>query len=236
MAVFDNETAASLETLVGEGKKYANADELAKAYQHASTYIEQLKTENSGIREDLNKRATAEEILEQIRKGADRPSGNTEEITPPVVKPPVSDDDLVNRIREVTTAERERERIAINVTTVADALVATYGSEAKANEVVRAKAAELGVSTQWLQDVAARSPKAFFVTIGISEPTQTTNSAPKQDANPQALAANTGGAIKPATYAFYENLRRTDSKLYWTPKVQNQMMKDAIAKGDAFHT
>lgn len=233
MGVFNNESAAAtLADLVGEGKKYATVDDLAKAYVNADTFISQLKTENEGIRNDLNQRLTQEEILEQIRQSNSKPPVTpTPEPTTPAVQP-INEDELIGRLQQRLQEEQAKHKQTQNVEQVAEKLVETFGSETKANEAVKNKARELGVSVEFLQDVAAKSPTAFYQTLGLNVVQTPPPAAPRGAVNTQALAQD--GNVKEGSYAYFENMRKTNPKLYWDKRTQNTMMKYASEKGDAF--
>ena len=76
MTVFDEATGtpkeetqtSELADLVGEGKKFATVEDLAKGKQESDRFIEQLQGELSGLREDLGKRMTSEQVLEEINR------------------------------------------------------------------------------------------------------------------------------------------------------------------------
>lgn len=242
-AVFNSTTpetpASPLETLVGEGKKYKTVEDLANAYIHADAFIKSTTRELQEVKEELNIRLDTEEVLKRARQN----QSNVDQTTPPETKvekaaTPLSDEDLAARIRTVTQAERLRETAAQNVTTVATRLIEQFGDEAKANEFVRNKAAELGVGVEFLQDVAARSPKAFFSSIGLENTTPKTppTTPSRGDVNTEAFR-NNGAQVKPGTYAYFENLRKTDPKTYFARDTQLAMHKAALeaeARGESF--
>lgn len=242
-AVFNNtpsETHASeLETLVGEGKKYKSVDELAKAYIHADAFIKSTTRELQEVKEELNIRLDTEDVLKRARQTQSNVDQTPSPQTPvKEATAPLSNEDLAARIREVTQAERLRETATQNVTTVATRLIEQFGDENKANEFVRNKAAELGVGVEFLQDVAARSPKAFFSSIGLETPQPKTppTTPSRGDVNTEAFR-NNGSQVKPGTYAYFENLRKTDPKTYFARDTQVQMHKaamDAEARGESF--
>ena len=58
----------ALEELVGEGKKYASAAELAKAMLHAQQHIDKLQGENGEFRSKLERASTIDEILGKDKK------------------------------------------------------------------------------------------------------------------------------------------------------------------------
>jgi hypothetical protein len=231
MSVFnpDLETANPLETLVGEGKKYATVDELAKAYLHAEPTIEQRNRENAQLREELATRVTMEQLLEKISNPTPKLEVTPEAHQP--AKPALSQDDVNKLVRDALTEQEQNRAVAQNVNTVTAKLLEAYGSEEKANQVIKQRAQELGVSVDFLQDVAAKSPKAFFTTIGLDAQPKVPGSTDRSDVNATALGNQ---AVKAGTYKWYDQIRKTDPVKYFSPQVQNQMHKDALAAGESF--
>ena len=91
---------------------------------------------------------------------------------------------------------------------------------------MKLKAQELGVSVEFLQSVAAQSPKAFLAQLGLDNTSnQAPVVAPRNDINPRALN-ETSGRVKEGTYAYYENIRKTDPKAYYSPKIQIEMHRN----------
>ncbi len=237
-----NTETSYLETLVGDGKKYKTIEDLAKGYANLEPHADSVKRELSELRAELEDRLNVKALLEETRRHAAPPlvqQESTRQDTQPARDPALSDEELVARIQEVTKAEKEQELRTRNVQSVAEHLISVLGSQEKANEVVNAKAVELGVPVSWLQDMAAKSPKAFFTTVGVDSAPKPTGTAPQGQVNTAALGANASNpGVKPGTYRYYRELQTVDPKRYFTPKVQNQMMKDALdaaARGENFY-
>jgi len=241
MAIFDEQAAFEIpenpfETLVGDGKKYRDSDELAKAKFHADKAIADRERELSTLREELNKRLTAEQLLEQVRQQAQNPGTHTP--SPPITAneketPPVNFEAEVRRIME----ERETiGKVNANLEQVANRLVELYGSEDAASVIVNARARELGVSPQFLRSVAEQSPKAFFAQVGLTQDQSAPKATPGVTKSDVQSAINMNpGSPKAGSYGYYENLRQTNPKMYFNAKTQVQMHKDAMDKGDAFY-
>ncbi len=232
MPLFDDSAEVSLETLVGEGKKYKTPDDLAKAYNHADATIQARNEELQQLRDELNSRVTVEEAIQKLsttqRQAAQDDSGTGQ--NPPKNETPAKPaaDDLDSRINEALQKTQRETLVRQNQEIVLLELLKLYGTEEKANEVIRAKAKDLGVSVQFLQSVATQSPKAFFAQLGVnaSNETQRNASPSRGEVNAAALGLSTG--VQPGSYEFYENIRATDPRRYFTPKVQNQLMQDAF--------
>jgi pyruvate/2-oxoglutarate dehydrogenase complex dihydrolipoamide acyltransferase (E2) component len=198
---------------VGEGKKYSNVGELIKAYANADRHIPELtrdlaaiKTERDSLKEMLMANLTNENPGQEDPNPAPNPN--------PVESQP-------------RPAEKQAKD---NAKFTEEVMLQRFGDRDAAIKAVQDKAEELGVSPQWIAQMAFTSPKAYFVTMGIDPQNATTRStttpAPRSDVNPQRLAdANPG--IKPGTYEFYNNLRKTDPSKFRSAATQRQMMKDA---------
>lgn len=225
MNVFAEQTpqANPLDELVGPGKKFATVDELAKSYGHGQNHIATLEAEAAQWRQGI------QEQIEQRQQ------------TPPQGTPPspqseqrADEPNLDDRIREALEARERENKLTKNVNEVSTRLVEVYGDPQKANEAVNAKAAELGVTVQFLMDSAAASPKAFYAQLGLdAAPRQA--AAPKGNVNPAALnALNQSRTAAPGTYAYYEQLRKENSRLYNSPKIQLEMHKYALENPNFF--
>ena len=232
MSVFDdaNEIQSNpLDQLVGEGKKFSNVADLVKSYAESQQFIERLKTENQGIREELGQRVGAEDLFKQIVERQAEPVTKVDtaaKAQEPVVEPNLKVD-LAQQIDEAISRRDQERTAAQNAQAVASKLVEVYGTEDKANEAVVAKAAELGVSVKWLQDIAMQSPKAFFATTGLEGQRQTQPNAPRNEVNVAALSTATQGSNSYGTKEYFDNIRRDNPAQYWSPAIQNAIFKAA---------
>lgn len=236
MSVFDDTSTLDnpLETLVGEGKKYATIEDLAKAYVNADQFIGQLKTENQDFRDQLNGRKTVEELLEEQRRtnttqqsqGNNQPPEKTEQ------PKPFTEEDLAARIKEEIQKTARENQVANNVNTVASRLIELYGSDAKANEVVKQKAQELGVSVEFLQGVAAQSPKAFFAQLGVDAGNPRPGGPTRGDVNPAAVSS--GPRADESKYSWWQAQIKAEPKLRYDRTFTLRMHEAASKSGEAF--
>ena len=243
MTIFNDQTpdpnSVTVEDLVGEGKKYATIEELAKSRVHADIAIAARERELAEAREELNKRITYEELVEQLGRPNEREAPRSSERQPapetPANVPHIKDEDLAARIREIQAQDNREQRLQSNVSQVTQRMLEEFGTETKASEYLNGKARELGVDIKFLQDQAAQAPKAFFKTIGLEDAVSPPARPTDGNVNTDALRTqNPGGTPKADTYAFYENMRKTDPARYFLPATQNRLMKAALEKGDAF--
>lgn len=163
-----------LKELVGEGKKYATVDKALESIPHAQAHISKLEQEMAQLREKVAEAAAVDEVYKKLMDSMNK----TGEATPPTVAG--LDEASVLALLE----RREAEAVAkANVSRVKDALVGKYGD--KAEEVYKAKAQELGVTPQFLNEVVRKSPKAAEELFGIKGkeiPSGTTTGSIRTDA------------------------------------------------------
>lgn len=237
MAVFDENTditEVTVEALVGEGKKFKTPDDLARGKIEADRVITARERELAELREELAKRTTLEELYEKIQNKSITPPVNNNSNVSTEQKPAavtLSDEDLARRIEELADKRTREQKIQENVELVSERLIQEFGSEEKANEVVKQKAKELGVSVAFLQDVAANSPKALFAQLGLNDGPKATPPVNRSDVKTEILSHNQ--SAKPGTYGYWQEARKSmKPDEYFSPRVQNQIMKEAFAAAE----
>lgn len=211
-------TVSAFETLVGEGKKFGDTEALAKGKQDSDLFIGQLQTELAGLREELGKRMTSEEVLAKIQAANSANQAQGENTTPQL-----SEDKVAELVKSTLESTRTEEGRGSNLKTVDAKLVEMYGE--KAGVMLHQKAQELGVTVDYLQSIAETSPNVFFNTIGVQasvkSPTVNTGTV-----NTEALAnVNASSTISAESKAYYDQMRKENPKEYWKPDVQNKIMR-----------
>lgn len=224
-----------VDKFVGEGKKFKSVEELAKAYEHANNHIPELQKDLQSTREFI-----ADKLEELAKKREATPPGQTEGSgtpTPAPVSPPNdAGEDLDTRIAKIMEKTRVQERYQANASLVQEVLVEQLGSVEAAQKLVIEKAMELGVDGAYMKQTASTSPKAFFNLLGINpdeKPVSSSTPAPSSDVDVRRMEST--NPVKAGTYAYYNQLRKSDPKLYWSQKVQTAMHKDAQNNPDFFN-
>lgn len=214
-----------------KGESFKDVQVLAKSKLESDNYIKQLETQLTELRGELGKEEAAKKLLAELEARRQAPNANplpnTGETKPSDTKPELSEEILERLVEETLTKREQANTASQNTKLVQTQLEQKYGTEAKAK--VEAKAQELGLSMARLSALAAESPSAFMTLIGEPKPemkpivTGTVNTASAQFSNPAER-----------TWAFYQDLRRKDKALYYSPKIQQQMMQDKNRLGDRF--
>lgn len=232
-----------LESLVGEGKKYKSADELAKAYAHLNTFTERIKEENNGLRTELGSKVTLEELVNKLTTHTN--NTNTSGVSNQNDNPDngerhgsdsgrgLTQAEVAELVRKSITEEQTRAAQLSNRNTVVSELQKAWGT----NYVDRLKEVQrtLDVSPEMLDNLAATSPNLFLnAVLGSSRATTTpvdpnAGVAPRSSVNSSASGMRQG-ALPKEDWAYFEKLRSENPTKYWSPSTQNRM-HDLAAKG-----
>jgi hypothetical protein len=234
----DNSSELDYIALLKEQGRPVDQAALAKSKYHADMTIEQLKAELNGLRSDLDNRLSYEDLMDQIKKmtptsktvlpdeseqGLDNNEGINNKTSP---------DDLQRLIRDTLKQESARAQAENNILQAKKALEQAWGRSYQS--ALLAKTEELGVSKEFLEQMAAQSPKLLLKTLGVE------NARPgmfNEDTPPRTSVEPRVGNQNSNTknYKHFENIRKTDPRAYWSPQVQREMHKQAAAQGESFY-
>lgn len=218
-----------------KGDNWKDPEVLAKGKIEADGYIKELEGQLSNMREDLSKQDYAKDLLEQLQnKAADpinaknaMPNNDTGGTSEGNTNPSLSEEDLKSLV-ERTLTERDKDSVVKqNLNLVNEEMEKSYGTDASTK--IQDKAKELGLTIERMQEIAAESPNAFFNLIG----------EPKKDFKPMVEGSvRTEGVNMQASnerdWSYYQNLRRDNRSLYYSPKIQRQLMEDKSRLGSKF--
>jgi hypothetical protein len=144
--------------LVGEGKKYKTELDALASIPFAQEHIAKLEAEALVLREQAAKAKASEEIyttMQELIAAQANPSTQS-----------TLDEASIASLLDRKLVEREQ-RVVMqgNIAVVRDAAIAKWGD--KAQEMYDNKAAELGISKQFLNSVVEKSPAAAMEILGL---------------------------------------------------------------------
>lgn len=224
-----------LEELVGDGKKFKTAEELARGKAEADAFIERLKKEQEALRNELNTKLTLEQYIDKMAatgttntQTPNEPNGNQGEHLQGL-KP-----EDVERLIDQRVSQRETERIQNeNLRTVKDTLSQQLGPDFTTK--LKSIGQNIGMTEEDMTNMARTRPKALLALVGAQ------NSQPQSQRQNTLFTAPTGnqgfrseGQPVDRTQKYYDNLKKSNPSEYWSPSIQNQLHKDAIRLGDKF--
>lgn len=225
-----------LSELVGEGKKFKDAADLAKGKAMADAFIEQLKAEQAelrkdylALREDYQARPALQELLDQLKDTQTQQTSNEPPLvndaqTPASMKPEEIESLVSKKLSEIELTRKQEE----NLKSVEAKLKERFGDNYQS--LLKNQSSILGLSEDFVTDLAKNHPTVFMKTFGLDQaPITTSFQAPPRST--QTFAPT--GAPK-RDWAYYEKLRKDKPSDYWNPKTQLQMLNDKTTLGDAF--
>lgn len=221
--------------LVGEGKKFKDDDALAKGKYIADQYIatleaklDQLRTEYQNIREENVANKKLQDLIDQARNPPARDYYPEVEKPKPTIDPKQIESLIDTRISERENARKQTE----NMQMVRSKLEASYGKDFQ--NTLQEKITELDMSLSEANNLARTNPKMLLRLLEVDKPVE----APQQDVFRAPPRSSQTPAFKPTqevrTWDWYQKLKATDPKKYYSPETNIQMHKDALALGARF--
>lgn len=220
----------TLDTLVGDDRKYKTPDELAKAYAHAEPLIESQKAELARLAAENKVLKDLEDARLRGRNNPDPDPVNDRQQQPDPNHQKRDDVDINKLVREELQNASEEKRKADNINAAAEVMNRHYGNPSKAQEAIAKRAEELGVSFEWLKEAASNSPKAFLASMGINPDARPNNTPGYRN----EVNINHGGNVK--NFQYFDNLRKSDPKAYFGREIQKQMFDARRELGEKFYT
>jgi hypothetical protein len=226
-----------VEDLIGEGKKYATSEKALESLPHKELLIDSLQKQVKELHDELSKAKALEEVLESLKKPQETPATSRQEPSASAESSKELEARLLaaleakvsERVAEAVpkaASEQSEQRIrAENRQAVSAALQSAFGDTAP--QVLAEKAKELGVTVQELGALSERSPKAVLAYFQVQ------GSAGTGSVNTQSSTQS--GAQKEGTYAWWNQIRKTDPHKYHDPKMQAKMLADRKRLGEAFY-
>lgn len=224
-----------LEELVGEGRKFKSPEELAKGKYESDLYVDHLKKRLDEMREDYirldtdyKSRAKLEELIDQLKGNQQLASNENNHSTVNEVKPAVDFKEVESLVSSKIMEHESNKREQENFNSVKVKLKERYGDNYQF--FLKQQMESLGLKEDFVNDLAKKHPQVLFRTLGLDQPVQKeTFDAPMRSTN--RFAPTTP---QKRTWSYYDKMRKEQPKLYYDPKTQVQMHKDATSLGDEF--
>lgn len=229
-----------LEVLTGPGgkfdrSKYSSEEDMYKAIARgkveSDVLIDDFKRRQDELRSDYesvmqqNKAGQRlEELLAKFEQNQNQSSNTPSETDQPKEFDLSKIEELVNS--RLTQHEQAKLEDA-NARKVEAKLIEHFGSNYQA--ALKQQVEAMGLDKDFVNGLARKHPEVLFRTLGITGDRKSeTFQAPPQSS--QTFAPQT----QERTWSYYQKLREKDPRAYHSPKIQDQMYKDAISLGDKF--
>lgn len=244
-----------LEALVGEDKKFRSVDDLARGKIESDRFITQLQKQNAEMQSLIEKQEEADKdridrLIQKLEN--DQANSTTLEGTPPmnntgeagntnpmtqeptnVKEESVDIESTVDKLLRQREAQSNRDR---NVQVTSNKLNELYGD--RSASVVKDVASKMGVSVEWMEDIAGQNPDAFFKLVGVNGKDNSSNG----ETSFGSRTTNSNTEMNPSSQnttvrnnSYYMDLKKKNgNSWFYKPEVQKMMWKDAEALGRNF--
>ena len=207
-----------INNLVGEGKKYKDANDLAKAYHHANMHIDELKSdldEYKGGKELLN------EVLDEIRSSNTEEREETSASLKAQVEPQIQTDNVAKIVDEEFSKREIMAAKKANVETSMNKLREVYGSDTNIKVAVAKAIGNDGNVKRVIDDLSMTSPDSMvkFITGIVPADKTPQSNTPAVDASTAPPVAIDGEL----TWAKCREIRKENPKLYNSPSFRSQI-------------
>jgi hypothetical protein len=156
------EIPTEAQELVGEGKKYQSPEDALKSVPHAQKHIETLESELASVKEELTKRQTTQELIDELKSGS-QPVENTTQSAE------INQDSVMDLVNQTLTIREKKAQAESNAKSVAAKFTAQYGD--KAESTYNSIAKELNVTVAQLNELASSAPSIVLKAAGLSAAT-----------------------------------------------------------------
>ncbi len=213
------------------GENWSDPEVIAKGKLEADVHISNLEQQLAELREDLDKKsytAAVEASLQNRASSANsNPAGNDHGNDADPDTNGEAGESLESLVEQTLQKRDAAEKVKRNLEAVEASLIQSFGTEAVSK--VRDRAKELGMSVDRLREVAEESPNAFLSLVG-QPPLMQRNADTSSTKN--SIASFNGSSNR--DFQYYQNLRRSNPKQYYSPSIQNEMADSRVKMGEKF--
>lgn len=191
---------------------------------------DELRADYLKLQEDNNKKANLEELVDKLTA---RLASSEHTPAKEVLDKPEFDIKQVDEIvtQRMSALERQRKE-QDNWSTVQSKAQEVLGE--RYAQILSQRSKELGLTDETVNSLAKNSPQAFFKAFGLEQASQGNDGfqAPPRNQQRNDNFVPRGADHKP--WSYYQELKKTDPKLYNDRRITVQMSKDMAALGEKF--
>jgi hypothetical protein len=207
-------------------------EELLNAKAESDLFIATQNARFDDLRKDyleLKEQATTGAQLKDLLDRLDKPTQQQELDTNQQNQPGIKPEDVEAQIARALTDHQLQLKKSDNFQSMQAKLKQTYGEDYAS--AYKQRLDTLGLTREYADELAKSHPNVFIKTFGLDEqPQQIQQNLPRNQVRPSSFAPST----QKRDWNYYQELKKTNPRMYLDPKIAIQMHDDAIALGDAF--
>lgn len=221
--------------LVGEGKKFKDNQALARGKYEADQTVEMMKSRLDELRADYQKlhedrqQGASLQELKDLIQSQKQSDGNLTPKADDLNVPQIKAEDIEKLVQDQIEKRENVRKEQDNLSFVQQKLKERYGNNYQ--NFLSEQRDALQLTDAEVNSLARKSPEAFFRVMGFTDNVRETFQSPTRSSMRSDTFSPT---TNKRTWAYYQDLKKKDRNLYYSPKIFNQMLKDAEDLGDAF--
>lgn len=228
----DQSQPLTKESIIAKWKDKSR-EELEDAKAESDLYIaiqnarfDDLRKDYLELKEQQQTGTQLKDLLDRLDKPITQQDQNDTTVqTPPGIKP----EDIDTRIAKALTDHQIKLQQNANFDAMQAKLKQTYGEDYASTYKQRLDT--LGLSREFADEIARSHPSVFVKTFGLDEVRQQSQqNLPRSSVRPNTFAPQT----KKRDWNYYQEMKKSDPRMYLDPKIAVQMHDDAIALGADF--
>jgi hypothetical protein len=190
--------------------------------------LDDLKKDYLDIREKQQASEDLKSLIDQMKKGQ-QSEGTVQKPENTIQTPAIKPEDIESLVSKKLTEHQLVIKQQENFNIVQGKLKETLGDNYQS--IYKQKLDSLGLTKEFADDLAKNHPSVFIKTFELeTKPMSNQAPLPRNAQRPAGFAPNT----QKRDWNYYQELKKTNPKLYLDPKIANQMHDDAIALGSDF--
>ena len=214
--------------LVGEGKKFATLADLAQGKLQSDIHIARIEQENKDLRDKVAAAKSVEDVLAAIQAKAaheETPLENNEEHVDTKVLPStgLTADQVAKIVAEQLKGSETAKQKETNRQKSNDLMKQMFGDKAQEKFNAKATSPELRATLVQLAEVNPTDFISLFKEAGV----ESVIDGGGRNLNVLNVE-NTSNNLEPGTQLYYGNMRKKDSKKYYSAAVQLEMHNAAL--------
>lgn len=210
-------------------------EELEAAKAESDLYIKTLtarlddiKKDYLDLREQHQASTQLKDLIDRLEKapksGQEDPADTHRDEVPPALKPEDIESLVSQKLSEHQKSLKQQDNFMFVQAKLREQLGDNY------QEVYKQRLDSLGLTKEFADDLAKNYPTAFMNTFGLNQTPQNNNVAPPRSSVRPSFAPN----VQKRDWNYYQEMKKSNPRLYLDPKIAIQMHDDAIALGDDF--
>jgi len=235
----DNQPSAQDREAILNKWKDKPQEELLEAKVNADLYVktltarlDDLRNDYLSLREQHQAGTELKDLIDQLKskpQGDDNSQLTNQGNNLPAIKPEDIDTLVTQRVTEQLTQHQRTLAQRENFKTVEAKLKEQFGPDYQ--NAYKQRLDTLGLDREFADDLAKNHPQVFIKTFELDNVKQQNNvSVPRNTQRPGSFAPS----APVRNWAYYQEMKKTNPKLYLDPKIAVQMDADAQALGADF--